>query len=317
MAGAEAAEERKAGRRVRRFVVLVVLLGGASAWVGLTGYYQLNIGEEAVILRLGAFHRIVNTPGPKLHLPYPLESRRIVRTQEVLREEFGDVESPAETKVETVMQTGDNAIVLLEFVVRFRKADPRLTEFRVADPVAMVRDAAQAVMREVVARRHIDGVLAGERFAVESEAEALLRAVLAAYESGIEVTQVELLEVQPPTEVRGAFDDVVAANQDKNRQENEAQAYENQVKPRAQATAAELLESAAAYKQSRLAQAEGENARFLSLLTEYRKAPEITRKRLYLETMEEVLSKADKIIMEPGSVLPYLPLDRPGAGKAR
>jgi len=147
---------------------------------------------------------------------------------------------------------------------------------------------------------------------VESEADEMLREVLASYETGIEVTEVELLEVQPPTEVRESFDDVVAANQDKNRQENEARAYENQVLPRAQATATELVESAEAYKQSRIAEAEGENAKFLSLLIEYQKAPEITRKRLYLETMEEVLSKSETIIVEPGSVVPYLPLDRSG-----
>ncbi len=310
MAKGEAAEERKAGRLIRRLLFLFVLIGGLGAWVGLTGYYQLNIGEEAVILRVGAFQRIENTPGPKLHLPYPLEERRIVKTQEILRQEFGDVARPDQTKAESVMQTGDNAIVLLEFVVRYRIADPRLNVFRVADPEAMVRDAAQAAMREVVARKDIDGVLAGERYAVQSEADALLAEVLAQYETGIEVTQVELLEVQPPTEVRGAFDDVVAANQDKNRQENEARAYENQVKPRAEATATELIESAEAYKQSRIAEAEGENAKFLSLLTEYRKAPQITRTRLYLETMEEVLSKSETIIVDPGSVVPYLPLDR-------
>ncbi len=309
-------EEKKAGSLLRRLLTFVVLLGALIGWTFVTGYYETNPGEEAVILRLGEFSRIDAAPGPSVHLPYPLETSTIVRTQEIRQEEFGDVGNPAETKHETVMQTGDNAIVLLEFVVRYRIADPHFALYRVADPDAIVRDAAQAVMREVVARKAIEGILTGERFAVESEAEALLVEVLTSFDTGIEVTQVELLEVQPPTEVRGAFDDVVAANQDKNRQENEARAYENQVLPRAQATASELVESAEAYKQSRIAEAEGENARFLSLLTEYQKAPEITRKRLYLETMEEVLSKSEKIIMESGSVLPYLPIERPGAPKA-
>lgn len=208
------------------------------------------------------------------------------------------------------MQTGDNAIVLLEFVVRYRVVDPRLALFHVRDLEAVVRDSAQAAMREIVALNDIDGVLADARFSVESDAELLLTSLLDLYQTGVEVAQVELQEVQPPTEVRGAFDDVVAANQDRNRQENEARAHRNQVLPRAEATAAELVASAEAYKQSRIAAAEGENARFRSLLIEYRKAPEITRKRLYLETMEAVLSKSQKIIVEPGSVVPYLPLDR-------
>lgn len=308
-------EEKKAGSLLKRSLTFLVLLAAGGAWMFMTGYYTTNPGEEAVILRLGAFQRIDATPGVSFNLPYPIETVEKVLTQEILKEQFGNVEAPQETKGETVMQTGDNAIVLLEFVVRYRKADPRLTLYRVADPEAMVRDAAQSVMREVVARKPIESILAGERYAVQGEAEALLSEVLAAYETGIQVAQVELLEVQPPTEVRGAFDDVVAANQDKNRQENEARAYENQVLPRAKATASELVESAEAYKQSRIAEAEGENSRFLSLLIEYEKAPEITRKRLYLETMEEVLSKSEKIIMESGSVLPYLPLDR--AGKVR
>ncbi len=309
MAGGDAGEERRAGHLIRRLMVAVVVIGGLATWTLLTGFYQLEVGQEAVILRLGAFNRVVSVPGPKLHLPYPLESRAIVNTQAVLREEFGDVDDPVATKGETVMQTGDNAIVHLEFVVRYRKADPLLALFRVADPEAMVRDAAQAAMREVVARKGIDGVLADERFAVESETFALLEEALASYQSGIEVTQVELLEVQPPTEVREAFDDVVAANQDKNRQENEARAYANQVKPRAEASASELIASAQAYEQGRLSEATGEKDRFLSLLAAYRQAPDIMRKRLYLETMEEVLSKSETIIMERGALLPHLPIE--------
>ncbi len=305
-------EEKKAGSLLRNLLLLVAVVGGLAAWTGLTGYYQLQPGEEAVILRLGEFRRVVDREGPGVHLPYPIETHTVVNTTELLQEEFGDVQNAAQTKVETVMQTGDNAIVLLEFVVRYKKVNPRLTLFRVADPEVLVRDAAQAVMREVIARKEIEGILTELRSAVESEAEEMLSRVLTYYETGIEVIQVDLLEVQPPTEVRESFDDVVAANQDKDRQENEARAYENQVLPRAQATATELVESAEAYKQSRIAEAEGENSKFLSLLTEYQKAPEITRKRLYLETMEEVLSKSETIIVEPGSVVPYLPLDRKG-----
>ncbi|MCP3985176.1 MAG: FtsH protease activity modulator HflK [bacterium] len=310
MAKGDAPEERKAGRLIRRSLTLLLLVVGLVVWVGYTGTFQLDVGEQAVILRAGAYDRTVTSSGLGFHLPAPIETHAIVETQKVRRAEFGNVDSPLETKAETVMQTGDNAIVHLEFVVRYRVVDPRLVLYRVRDIDAVVRDASQAAMREVVALNHIDGVLADSRFSVESEAAQLLTSLLDLYETGIEVLQVELQEVQPPTEVRGAFDDVVAANQDKNRQENEARAHQNEVLPRAEATAAELVESAEAYKQSRVAKAEGENARFRSLLIEYQKAPEITRKRLYLETMEEVLSKSQKIIVEPGSVVPYLPLDR-------
>ncbi|MAE96874.1 MAG: FtsH protease activity modulator HflK [Deltaproteobacteria bacterium] len=310
MAGGEAAEERKAGRLIVRVTTFLVLVGAFGVWMFYTGTFQLDPGQQAVILRLGAFHRTVTSEGLGFHLPAPIETHEVVETQRIRRAEFGDVSAPLETKAETVMQTGDNAIVHLEFVVRYRVDDPLRALYRVRDIEAVVRDSAQAAMREVVARNVIDGVLADARFAVESEAAQQLTALLSLYDTGIVVTQVELQEVQPPTEVRGAFDDVVAANQDKNRQENEARAHENEVLPRAQATAAELTESAEAYKQSRIAEAEGENARFLSLLIEYRKAPEITRKRLYLETMEEVLSKSQKIIVEPGAIVPYLPLDR-------
>ncbi len=315
MAKGDAPEERGAGRLIRRSLTLVMLLVGLGVWVAYTGTFQLAPGEEAVILRLGAFHRTVTSEGLGFHLPAPIETHDKVETGKIRRAEFGDVDKPLETKAETVIQTGDNAIVHLESVVRYRVADPRLALYRVRDVEAMVRDAAQAAMREVVARNKIDGVLSEAKFAVEGDAAALLTELLTRYETGIEVTQVELQEVQPPTEVRGAFDDVVAANQDKNRQENEARAHANEVLPRAQATAAELVESAEAYKQSRIAEAEGENARFRSLLVEYRKAPEITRKRLYLETMEAVLSKSEKIIVEPGAVVPYLPLDRLEKGR--
>lgn len=310
--GEDGAEERNAGRLILRSLTLLVLIGGFVAWVALAGIFQLDVGEQAVILRLGAYQRTVTSSGLGFHLPAPIETHAIVETSKIRRAEFGNVDAPLETKVETVMQTGDNAIVHLEFVVRYRVSNPRFALYRVQDLEGVVRDSAQAAMREVVALHHIDGVLADARFAVESEAERLLTALMELYETGVEITHVELQEVQPPTEVRDAFDDVVAANQDRNRQENEARAHKNQVLPRAEATAAELLESAEAYKQGRIAAAEGENARFLSLLIEYRKAPEITRKRLYLETMEEVLSKSQKIIMEPGSVVPYLALDRMG-----
>jgi membrane protease subunit HflK len=173
-------------------------------------------------------------------------------------------------------------------------------------------------MREVVGRNTIDGVIGERKGAVASEAADLLQELLDKYQAGILVEDVELQEVQPPQAVRKAFDDVLAASQDRNRSVNESEGYANEVVPRARGEASELIASAQGYRDAKIADATGEASRFLALTAEYQKAPAITRKRLYLETMEAVLPDTEKLIVEPGtgSVLPYLPIG-PAAGKAK
>ena len=312
--------ERSARRAVRRIGLALLLLGGLAAWLVFTGYYQLNAGEQAVILRLGQYERTEDREGPHVMLPFPIETRDVVHVGVSQRREFGDVEAQEGDRLAaTAMQTGDNNIVLVEFVVQYRVGNPFEQLYRVAESDVLLEEAAQAAMREVVGRYTVDGVIGERKGAVASEAAELLQELLDRYHAGIAVEDVELQEVQPPRAVREAFDDVLAANQDRNRAVNEAEGYANEVVPRARGEASELVAAAQGYREAKIADASGAAARFLSLAAEYEKAPAITRKRLYLETMEAVLPDAEKLIVEPGSgaVLPYLPLGPGAAGGQR
>jgi membrane protease subunit HflK len=316
-------EKLPAEERVRRGVArtllnatsVLVALAILVVW-GATGYYELAPGKAAVILRFGELRGVQTTPGPKLHLPPPLESHYVVDVEEIQREGFGAPAEPGaelagQALAEAAIQTRENNIVHLEFEVRYRMRDAFESRFRVAEGRAILRDAAQAAVREVVGRTPIDDVLSEGRGAVATESRELLQVMVDSYETGIEVTGVQLQDVQPPPAVRDAFDDVIAAAQDRDRKIQEARGYENEVLPTARAEARELEAAAAGYKEATVAEAKGEAARFLAVLTEYRKAPGVTRQRLYLETMEEVLPEVEKILIEPGSnVLPYLPLGR-------
>ena len=312
--------EQKVERSVRRtlgnWLLALVLLAGLAAW-GSLGAFTLQPGQAAVLLLLGRHVETIAKDGFHLRLPPPLVTRTVVNWSELRNEDFGfrgrqDENTPAVKVSEASMQTGDNNIVLVSFAVQYTISDPFLARFRVEDPASVVRDAAQAAMREVVGRMNVDDVLRRRKALVASETSRLLQDVLDSYESGLEVQGVQLQEVNPPGPVQAAFDDVVAATQDASRQVNEAEGYRNEVLPKARAEAIELRESALGYKQARIAEATGEGERFKALVAEYRKAPEVTQKRLYLETMEKVLPEVEKVIIEEGTtqVLPYLPLER-------
>lgn len=304
---------RGVARTLATTIGLLIALGVIGAWASL-GFYQLQPGQAAVILRLGSYSRTVTEPGAKLHWPPPLESHVTVNVAAVEREEFGypadASEPPGEAeRLEAAMQTRDNNIVHLSFVVQYRIKKAFAWRYRIASPRAVLRDAAQAAVREVVGRTTIDGVLSDQRDAVQVEAEEVLQDLLDRYDSGLLALAVQLQDVQPPPQVRDAFDDVIAAAQDRTRSVNEAEGYANEVLPRARARAIELREEAQAYRDERVAEATGAASRFLALAAEYRKAPEVTRTRLFLEAMEDVLPQARKVIVEPGTgVLPYLPL---------
>jgi len=324
-------ENLPADQKVRRSVartlgngaIVLIVLAGLAGW-GWLGIYQLDPGQAAIILRIGRHVDTVVEPGLKWHLPPPFETHEVVNVAQIDRQEFGarsEGESAAgrQAQDEATMQTSDNNIVHLGFVVQYRIQDAFAARYRVADPVATLRAAAQAVVREVVGGMTIDGVLSERRGDVEGESQVLLQDLLDSYESGIFVTGVELQEVQPPEEVAAAFDDVVAAAQDANRAVNEAEGYSNELLPRARAQAAELEEGAQGYRDAKIAESEGEAARFAALADEHRKAPRITEKRLYLETMESILPAVETVIVEPGTaqVLPYLPLGGRATGSAR
>jgi membrane protease subunit HflK len=322
----ETAEAR--ARRGLRSTVLTVLawllsLAVLGLWAS-TGVYTLRPGEEAVILRFGRYARTVAEPGPQIHLPPPLESHAIVNTSAIAREEFGahqdagqasgDEAAKREAHLESAMQTSDNNLVILGFVVQYRVQNAFDSLYRVSSPEEILRDAAQAAVREIVGRTTIDGVLSEQRGQVEAETEETLQQLMELYHTGLVILAVQLQEVQPPQPVRAAFDDVIAAGQDKSRTVNEAEGFANEVLPKARGEASELRAQATGYKAARIAEATGAASRFRALAAEYHKAPEVTRTRLYLETMEEVLPDVDKYVVEPGSasVVPYLPLGREG-----
>ncbi|MDX1649666.1 MAG: FtsH protease activity modulator HflK [Myxococcota bacterium] len=315
---AEESVRRGVGRTLAGFGLLLVaaVLLGAWAWWGDV-LYRLNPGQAAVILRFGEYAYTEAREGLRWNLPYPIETREIVNVGQRYREEFGDEGAkPASGEPamgEASMQTGDNNIVHLEFAVQYKVRDPFKARYRVTELQKMLRDGAQAAMREVVGRHTIDGVLSDERGEVEAQALDLLQEILDRYDAGLFVSEVQLQNVQPPAAVADAFDDVIAAAQDRDRAINEAQGYANEVLPRARAEAAELVEQATGYREATVAEARGDADRFRSVVAEYRKAPAITRERLYLETMEQVLPDVETILIEPGSgPVPYLPLGRGG-----
>ena len=310
---------RSASRTLVNILILGIVVLGGLTWTLVDGFYTLQPGQSAVLLRFGRHLATVNAQGPHISLPRPFVQRTIVNVSEVQNEDFGlrspeTADSPRASLLEATMQTSDNNIVRVGFAVQFRIKDPFKSLFRVANPEAVVRDAAQAAMREVVGRESVDGVLRDNRAMVTAETALLLQEILDSYDAGIDIDKVQLQDVQPPEPVRAAFEDVVSANQDANRVVDEAEGYRNEVIPGARAEAVEARESAFGYRDSRVAEATGEAARFLALVVEYRKAPRVTRKRLYLETMEQVLPDVEKVIIEPGTaqILPYLPL---GASK--
>jgi membrane protease subunit HflK len=316
---------RQVGRTVANAFVALVSIAVLAAW-SYFGFYQIEPGQHAVILRFGLYARTVEEPGLKWHLPPPIESHELVNVSSIEKEQFGFPsvgEADAEQQLEGTVQTRDNNLAHVGFVVQYKIKNAFFSRYRVANPRDTLRDTAQAAIREVIGRTTIDGVLAERRAAVEQETEELLQVILDRYETGLLVDGVQLQEVQPPPEVQEAFDDVIAAAQDRSRAINEARGYANEVLPRARAESAELRQQAQGYRDAKVAEAQGSAARFSAVLEEYRKAPEVTRKRLYLETMEEILPGVEKIIIEPGtaSVLPYLPLGQAGptrgAGEVR
>ncbi|MCH8134115.1 MAG: FtsH protease activity modulator HflK [Myxococcales bacterium] len=312
--------QRSVSRSLRRIVTGSVLLVVAGSW-GWMGYYELRPGEAAIVLRLGKHVRTVVREGPHFRIPPPIETVEIENVDDTRKEEFGfagkeNQETPHERIAEASMQTSDNNIVRVNFAVQYRIKDAFAVRYRLADPDMVVRDAAQAAMREVVGRETVDGVLRERRDAVTAEVQDLMERLLDSYDAGIQIKDVQLLDVRAPEEVQSAFDDVIAANQDAKRLVNEAEAHRNELIPRARAQRSELVADAEAYRASKIAEAEGAARRFTAIFEEYRKAPEVTRRRLYLETMEIILPDVEKIVIESGTtqILPYLPLGSRSGG---
>lgn len=308
-------------------VVLLALLAVAALWL-LSGIYIINPDEQGVVLRFGQYNR-TEDPGPHYAWPAPIETVYKPQVTQVLRSEVGFRSVGQSTtfqqgQVRTIpeeasMLTGDENIVNVQFSVQYKISDPVQYLFNVSAPTALVRNAAEAAMREVIGNSQIDSAITDGKLKIQSEATQLLQQILNRYGAGIQVLAVQLQDVHPPQEVIDAFKDVASAREDKSRIINEAEAYRNELLPRARGQAAAMLNQAQAYSATRIRNAEGEAARFDALRLEYEKAPAVTRQRLYYEAMEEILAGAgEKVLMDGAAaarVLPYLPL--PGMSAPR
>jgi membrane protease subunit HflK len=287
--------------------VLVLVVWLAS------GFYIVREGERGVVLRFGRFVE-TTMPGPRWHFPYPIESAEVVNLLGVRTVEVG-YRNNVKSKVlkESLMLTDDENIVDVQFAVQYVLKSPNDYLFNSREPDEAVLQAAETAVREVVGKSSMDFVLYEGRAEVATRAHKLMQAILDRYGTGINVSKVTMQNAQPPEQVQAAFDDAVRAGQDRERQKNEGQAYANDVIPKARGMAARLSEEAEGYKQRVIEQADGDASRFRQVVAEYSKAPQVTRDRLYIEAMQQIMSNSSKVLVDQtkgsGNVL-YLPLDK-------
>jgi membrane protease subunit HflK len=298
---------------------LWAIFGGLVAIWLASGAYIVGPDQRGIVLRFGK-HIATTDPGFHWHGPYPFETILRPKVTEVQRVEIGfrtaDPGPPAryaDVPSESLMLTGDENIIDIDLVVQYRIADPAHYLFKVRNLSDTVKSAAEAALREVIGRRQIDEVLTVGKLDIQEETKALLESLLSAYDAGLYVVAVQLQEVQPPRQVLDAFKDVASAREDKIRFINEAQGYQSAVIPEVRGQVETILREAEAYREEKVRRAQGETRRFLHILREYRNATDITRKRLVLETLEEILPHMEKIIVEDGAganLLPILPLGK-------
>ena len=302
--------------------LLFITLLAVALWLA-SGIFQVAPDELGLVMRFGKFYRKVD-PGIGYHLPYPIESVEIPKVTRVTPISIGVrlVEDRRGTQTrdvpeESLMLTGDENIVDVDFTVFWVVAAGATgaTDFRfnMQNPEGTVKAVAESAMREVIGRSELEPILTGGRQRIETEVHDLVQKTLDQYKSGITVTQVQMLKVEAPAQVIDAFRDVQAAQADQERVQNEARTYAGRVVPEARGRAAQLLQSAEAYREQTVAEATGQTARFNKIYEEYKKAPDVTRQRLYLETMERLFGGTDKVILDSSGqgssgVVPYLPL---------
>jgi len=316
-------------RTLTNAVVLIFALAVLAGWLS-TGVYRLELGEEAIILRLGEHHRTVRREGLNWHLPEPIEYDTRVNVSGVRTEIFGrrgaeptpaeEGKDPSEDGL--FIQTADKNIVSVTFDLQYTIDDAYAFVYSMADPRSILYEAAQASVRKVIGGMTVDEVLTQRKAEIEVEARKALIATLAQYAEdangppAFAVDKINLQDVQPPRAVRAAFQEVSSAGQDEERAISRARGDAQESLERARAEAAEMREGSEAYKEAKILEAKGEATRFVALYEEYARAPEVTRRRLYLETMEVVLPDVDKVVVEPDTVglLPFLP--RRSSGRA-
>ncbi|HEX4985128.1 MAG TPA: FtsH protease activity modulator HflK [Burkholderiales bacterium] len=297
-------------------VILIVLVWLAS------GFYIVDASQRGVVLRFGKYVGSTEA-GPRWHWPWPIESAEVVNVTGVRTIEIGyrnNVKSKVQN--ESLMITDDENIIDIQFAVQYTLKDPTDYLFNNRDADKSVMQAAESAIREVVGKNKMDFLLSAGKEKIVDTVQGLLQKILDRYKTGITITRVTMQDAQAPEEVQAAFADAVKAGQDRERQINEGQSYFNDVVPKAKGTAARLLQEGEGYRQSVIANAEGEAARFNQIVAEYSKAPAVTRERLYLEALQQVLTNASKVVIDQknGSNLLYLPLEKllqaGGAGAA-
>jgi len=330
---------RRGQDRLRRFLpggsmgsrgFMLLALAAIVLW-GLSGFFKVEPDELGVVLRFGKEVREVQ-PGLNYHLPYPIETALTPKALRINKIDIGMREidngrggtASRSVPQESLMLTGDENIVDVDFSVFWKVKPDGVGDylFNIQNPAGTVKAVAESAMREVIGRSDIEPILTGARQITEAAVQKLMQTTLDHYGAGILIQQVQLQKVDPPTQVIDAFRDVQAARIDLDRSVNEAQTYANRVIPQARGNVAKIIQAAEAYKQQTVAEATGETSRFNKIYEQYKNAPEVTRERMYLETMERVLGNTNKIIIDSNkgaqSVLPYLPLNAlsPSAPKA-
>ena len=301
----------------------IVLLIAAVVLIWLaTGFYRVQPDQQGVVLRFGAYVRDAG-PGLHYHLPAPIESVERPSVTRVNRIEVGfqgagegrTGTAPRDIPQESLMLTGDENIIDIDFTVFWRISNAPDYLFNIRDPEETIKIVAESAMREIIGRTDIQPALTEARQQIEQSTRELIQTTLDNYGSGVEITQIQLQKVDPPAPVVDAFNDVLRARQDQQRLRNQAEAYRNDIIPRARGDAERTIQEASAYREEVQNRAEGDAQRFISVLTSYQLAPEVTQERLYLETMEEVLSGVQKVIIDSEGqglgqgVVPYLPLN--------
>ena len=307
-----------------------LLVALALAGWAATGIYRVQPDQQGVVLRFGKW---VDTtePGLRYHLPYPIETVLLPQVTKINQLQLGfrasgdsrfDRNSGRDVPEESRMLTGDENIVEADFTVFWQIKDAGQYLFNIRDPEGTVKVAAESAMRDMIGRNPIQAALSDKRQPIADAAKVELQRLLDSYDAGILVTQVQLQKVEPPSAVIDAFNDVQRARADQERARNEAEAYRNDIIPRARGEAEKLVQEAEAYKEQVLNKAQGETKRFLALYEAWKQAPQVTEDRLYMETMEQVMKGAPKIIIDPSAkggqgVVPYLPLSELKKGGAQ
>jgi membrane protease subunit HflK len=299
---------KSAGIGAGLIVAVAVLI-----WLG-TGFFIVQEGQQAVITQFGKYNSTVGA-GFNWRLPYPIQRHELIFVTQIRSVDVGrDTVIKATGLRESAMLTEDENIVEIKFAVQYRLNDARAFLFESKNPADAVVQAAETAVREVVGKMRMDSALSDERDQIAPRVRSLMQTILDRYKVGIEVVGINLQQggVRPPEQVQAAFDDVLKAGQERERAKNEAQAYANDVIPRAVGAASRLKEEADAYKARIVAQAQGDSQRFKSVLTEYQKAPQVTRDRMYIDTMQQIYSNVTKVLVDSkqGSNLLYMPLDK-------